>query len=185
MEEKKIEIYDAFEQKLLTELCKLCRERGKMGDRLLNSDDIDAKWDEFGRDCMIDSVHEFNQYPEVTLAWAAYLGMGIAKHWDENWRKNHKNTYNSYYGVRGYDDMDEHIVRDILGYGLDSPKAKEIEGLLSECAIMVLNLIRHEGFESQSVEAYYILIRSVKTMFRIGQSIELFSLGYRLESIKK
>jgi hypothetical protein len=50
--------------------------------------------------------------------------------------------------------------------------------MLSRCAALVLTLIRREGFESQSVEAYYVLIRSVKVMYQIGASIELFRLGY-------
>ena len=74
--------------------------------------------------------------------------------------------------------MDEHVLRDVLGYALDSDKAKAISSMLSRCAVLVLTLIRREGFESQSVEAYYVLIRSVKVMYQIGASIELFRLGY-------
>lgn len=53
--------------------------------------------------------------------------------------------------------------------------------MLSRCAALVLTLIRREGFESQSVEAYYVLIRSVKVMYQIGASMELFSLGYQYQ----
>lgn len=183
MDDRQI-IYDRFEDKLRKELIKLSTEFGMLNGRLLQSDDIDAKWDEFGRDYMIDAVHEFNNYPEVTMAWSAYLGMAVACHWDENWRKYYKNKYQDYYGPRGYDDMDEYIVRSILGYALDSKEAVEISNVLSACAQCTLNLIRHEGFESQSVEAYYVLIRSVKVMFQIGQAIELHRLGYHLEAMK-
>lgn len=178
-------IYDRFETKLRKELISLATQFNMLNGRLLQSEDIDAKWDEYGRDYMIDAVHEFNSYPEVTLAWAAYLGMAVACHWDENWRKHHKNKYLSYYGARGYDDMDEHITRDILGHALDSQEARQIAAVLSACARCTLNLIRHEGFESQSVEAYYVLIRSVKVMFQIGESIELHLLGYHLEQLKQ
>lgn len=175
--------YDAFERKLRLELIRLCTQFGMMGGQLLRSDDIDAKWDEFGRDCMIDAVHNFNEYPEVALAWSAYLGMGVARHWDEDWRRHRANTYQSYYGPRGYDDMDEHIVRDILGHALDSEKAESLSDILAKCAALTLTLIRHEGFESQSIEAYYILIRCVKVMFQIGESIELHLLGYKFTQI--
>ncbi len=154
-----------------------------MNGQLLRSDDIDAKWDEFARDYMIDAVHEFNEYPEVALAWAGFLGMGVARHWDEDWRKHASDTYLSYYGRRGFDDMDDHIVRDVLGYALDSKEASEISSMLSRCAQLVLTLIRREGFESQSVEAYYVLIRSVKVMFQIGQSLELYRLGYSFQPL--
>lgn len=176
-------IYSAFEEKLLAALIKLASEFGALGGTLLNSEDIDAKWDEFGRDYMIDAVHEFNAYPEVALAWAAYLAMGVTRHWDDNWKKHHGDTYASYYGVRGFDDLDEHVVRDILGYALDSKDALDIATILSSCAQATLSLIRHEGFESQSVEAYYVLIRCVKTMYRIGEAIELHRLGYKFEKL--
>lgn len=184
MDDKRTEIYDAFEQKLRAELIKLCTQYGMMDSQLLRSDDIDAKWDEFSRDCLIDAVHNFNDYPEFALACTAYLGMAVACQWDSNWGASHSRKYIEYYGSRGYDDMDEHILRDILGYALDSENAKKINSLYAKCAELTLTLIRHEGFESASVEAYYILIRCVKVMFQIGESVELFRLGYKFEKMK-
>lgn len=184
MDEKRTAIYDKFEDNLRTELVKLCTEFGMMDRILLGSEDIDGKWNEFGRDYMIDAVREFNEYPEVVLAWAGYLGMAVASRWDGNWPAHKNDKYTDYYGPRGYDDMDEHITRDILGYALDSEKAQAIGGALGKCATLALSLIRHEGFESQSIEAYYVLIRCVKVMFQIGASIELFRLGYKFERIR-
>jgi hypothetical protein len=183
MEDNRTAIYDAFEVKLRQELIKLCTEFEMMNGKLLHSDDIDAKWDEFGRDYMIDAVHEFNSYPEVALAWAGFLGMGVARHWDEDWRKHASDTYASYYGRRGFDDMDDHILLNVLGYALDSDQAKAVSSMLSRCAALVLTLIRHEGFESQSVEAYYVLIRCVKVMYQIGASVELYRLGYSFQPL--
>lgn len=183
MDDTRTAIYDAFEAKLRKELIKLCTEFEMMNGQLLRSDDIDAKWDEFARDYMIDAVHEFNEYPEVALAWAAFLGLGVARHWDEDWRRHAADTYTSYYGPRGFDDMDDHILLHVLGYAPDSEQAKSISAMFSRCATLVLTLIRHEGFESQSVEAYYVLIRSVKVMYQIGASVELFRLGYSFQPL--
>lgn len=176
--------FDAFEDRLCSELVKLCTEKGMMSGQLLHSDDIDGKWGEFARDYMADAVHNYNEYPDVALAWAAYLGMGIAHHWDQNWLANAGNTYSSYFGSRGYDDMDEHIVRDIMGIPLDSDEAAKIAETLSSCSSLIQTLIRHEGFESQSVEAYYALVSSVKVMFRIGESLALSRLGYSLQPLQ-
>lgn len=183
MNDDRTAVYDAFEATLRRELIKLCTEFEMMNGQLLRSDDIDAKWDGFARDYMIDAVHEFNEYPEASLAWAGYLGMGVARHWDEDWRRHASDTYASYYGPRGFDDMDEHILLGVLGYALDSEQAKEVNAMLSRCAQLVLTLIRREGFESQSVEAYYVLIRSAKVMFQIGQSLELYRLGYSFQPL--
>lgn len=184
MDEKRSAIYDKFEETLRTELIKLCSEFGMMNRVLLHSDDIDGKWNEFGRDYMIDAVRNFNEYPEFTIACAGYLGMGVACHWDSNWQRYRNNAYSDYYGARDYDDMDEHITRDILGYGLESAEAIALGGALGKCATLTLTLIRREGFESQSIEAYYVLIRCMKVMFQIGASMELYRLGYKFEKIK-
>ena len=183
MEDSRTATYDAFEATLRRELIKLCTEFEMMNGQLLRSDDIDAKWDGFARDYMVDAVHEFNGYPEVAIAWAGFLGMGVARHWDEDWRRHASDTYVSYYGRRGFDDMDDHIIRDVLGYALDSKEASDISTMLSRCAQLVLTLIRREGFESQSVEAYYVLIRIVKVMFQIGLSLELYRLGYSFQPL--
>lgn len=180
MEDTRKASYDAFENTLLKELVKLCTQSGLMGGQLLSSDDIAVKWNEFARDCMTDAVHNFNEYPEVALAWPAYLGMGVASHWDKDWIGHRGDTYSDYYGSRGYDDMDEHIVRDIMGLALDSEAAVKLSDVLGQCADLTMALIRREGFESQSIEAYHILIRCVKVMFQIGESIGLFLLGYKL-----
>ena len=100
MDDSRIATYDRFEASLRRELIKLCTEYEMMNGQLLHSDDIDAKWDEFARDYMIDAVHEFNAYPEASLAWAAFLGMGVARHWDEDWRSHSSDKYVSYYGSR-------------------------------------------------------------------------------------
>jgi hypothetical protein len=65
MDDSRIATYDRFEASLRRELIKLCTEYEMMNGQLLHSDDIDAKWDEFARDYMIDAVHEFNAYPEA------------------------------------------------------------------------------------------------------------------------
>lgn len=183
MDDRRTEIYDAFEQKLRSELMKLCTQFRMMESQLLRSDDIDAKWDEFARDYVIDAVHNFNDYPEFAIACAGYLGMAVACRWDSCWGSHHSDKYLDYYGSKGFDDMDEHILRDILGYALDSEKAAQINSLMAKCSELALTLVRREGFESQSVEAYYVLIRCVKVMFQIGESIELFRLGYKFEKI--
>jgi hypothetical protein len=45
-------------------------------------------------------------------------------------------------------------------------------------------MIRHEGIEPQSPRAYHVFARTVQVLYRIGASIELFLLGYKLERIQ-
>jgi hypothetical protein len=86
-------------------------------------------------------------------------------------------------GSRGFDDMDEHIVRDILGSALDSFDAIKISGVLNSCAQCAWGLIRKESIEGQSERAFYILARTIQVMYCVGASIELKRLGYKYERL--
>ena len=87
-------------------LMRVCSGAGLLGDELLSSEDIDSKWEEYIKDYVADAVDNFNEYPEAALAWAGFLGMGVAHNWDANWTFHRHDSYRSYYGNRGWDDMD-------------------------------------------------------------------------------
>ena len=78
-----------------------------------------------------------------------------------------------------------HIITSdqVLGYALDSEPALRIADLLSACAAEALAMIRHEHIEPASPRAYYVFARTVQVLYRIGASIELFLLGYKLERL--
>ena len=78
-------VLDNYESTLLNGLMKLCKTAGILGDTLLSSPDIDAKWEEFIQEYIEDAVREFNDFPEAAIAWPAFMGMAVAKRWDEDW----------------------------------------------------------------------------------------------------
>ena len=80
--------------------------------------------------------------------------------WEADWKHNREVPYRSWYGARGWDDMDEHILRDVLGLPLDGPEAKKISDTLLSCALAVLGLLQHEGVETQTARGFYLLARS-------------------------
>lgn len=180
METQEIEYYDSYEKKLLEDMMKMCM----LPDMLPSSEDIDNKWNEIAPEYMADAVPQINTFPEAAIAWAGYVGMALANRWDSNWKKYSKEPYSSLYGERGFDDMDEHIVRDILGFSLDSKEAMGISATMLSCAQMAMNRIMHEQIESQSVKAFHILARTVRVLFRIGAAIELQRLGYRYQKVR-
>ena len=55
-------VYDNYEKTLQNGLLKLCKTAGMLGDDLLSSPDIDAKWEEFIQDYIADAVREFSRY---------------------------------------------------------------------------------------------------------------------------
>ena len=173
-----------YEKRLQDSLVKLCTDAGMMGGMLLESDDIESKFTEsLARPYLTDAIREYQQYPEAAIAWSGFLGMAIAKIWDADWQAYQQVSYADLQGPRGFDDMDERITAQVLGYALDSEPALRIADLLSACAAEALAMIRHEHIEPASPRAYYVFARTVQVLYRIGASIELFLLGYKLERL--
>ncbi len=171
---------DNFETVLEDGLVKLCRSAGLLDSGMLQSSpDIDSKWkDEYLEAYVADAVENFNSYPESTVAWPAFLGMAVAHNWDTDWERHSRDRYCDYYGLRGFDDMDEHILSDILG--LDAAAAARLSDSVSGCAVAALSLVRHEGIEAQTADGFFVLVRIYCVMFRLGSAMELKRLGYRM-----
>lgn len=174
---------DSFETTLQNGLIKVCQGAGYLKEGLLESPDLEGKWDEYIKDYIADAVHNFNEYPEAALAWAGFLGMGVASAWDRNWDNYRDKPYTFYYGSRGWDDMDEHILYDFLG--LDSDKGKRLSDTLESCALACLGLLQHESIETQTARGFYCLSRAYTVFYRIGVSLELERLAYRKVLINK
>lgn len=175
---------DSFESKLEEDLLRLCTNYKMLDGVLLSSDDINDHWKEkMAPEYVSDAVIEVADYPVVSVAWATYLGMAIAYAWDTDWARFSKAPYQAYYGEDGFDDMDEHIVRDLLEIPLDSQEAKDLESMIRRCGQATVSMIRHEGVEPQSPMAFHLFARAAKAMYRIGAALELKRLGYKFEKV--
>ena len=182
--EMDIEYLARFEQQLEQDLLRLCTEYKMLDGTLLESEDINEHWKVLAPEYMADAVPEIANYPTVSVSWAAYLGLAIAYAWDVDWKTFVGYPYQSYYGDEGFDNMDEHIVRDLLRLPLDSKEAKEIEEILRRCGEATVSKIRREHIEPQSKRAFYVFSKAVRTMYRIGAAIELKRLGYKFEKVQ-
>lgn len=172
-----------FEERVTEELLRLSTSAGLLNGTLLATDDIDNRWDKLAPEYMADAVPQVKDYPTVSVAWAAYLGMGVAQGWDADWTACQGKPYQSYYGPQGFDDMDEHIVGVLLGLPLDGYEARQVENHLRRCGELAVSLIRRENIEPQSAMAFHVFARTCRAMFRIGAAIELKRLGYKFEKI--
>lgn len=172
-----------FESTLAEHLIQLLSTSGKLDGKLLTTDDFYNKWDEIAPSYVADSIKEIAKYPTVALGWAMYLGMAVAKYWDDEWEiyANLPNLYEYVRDKRGYDCMDEAIREDIIE--LKDKEYDDAEKLVQECAQQVLARIRHEQIEPQSPMAYYTFVSSVKVLYHIGASVQLKRMGYHLEKI--
>jgi len=174
---------DIFEANLQDTLLKVCSSLGMTGDTLLASEDIDSKWKEFAPEFMVDAVKNVNSYPEFTIACAAYAGMAVAKWWDEDWGKHHSEEFAALLGDRGFDNMDDHIVTDILGYALDSAEAGALVKMMECLTQAAWNFVRRSAVEAGTADAFHALARTSRVMFRIGAGMELKKLGYRYQQV--
>lgn len=171
------ELYDNFETILQDGLVKVCQGAGFLKEGLLESPDLENKWNDYIKDYIADAVANYNEYPEAALAWAGFLGMGVANAWDKNWDKNKDMPYTFYYGKRKWDDMDEHILYEFIG--LTKEQGKHVSELLDSCALACLGLIRHQGIESQTADGFYCLARAYTVFYRVGAALELERLAYK------
>lgn len=168
---------DRYEAVLEDGLVKICKGAGLLREQFMRSEDIDGKWEQYAQDYVADAVLNFNEYPEAAIAWAGFLGMAVAHNWDVDWEAHKDDPYKSYYGSRGWDDMDEHILWEVLA--LPEAIGKKLSDTLDSCALAALGLIRHEGIEAQTELGFYVLVRTYSVLYRIGAAIELQRLGYQ------
>ena len=172
-----------FEDKVQEEMLRLCTSYGFLDGQMLGSEDIDNHWNNLAPEYVADAVPEIQDYPVVSLAWAFYLGMAVAYGWDADWEKCVSEPYSSYHGAEGFDDMDEHIVRDILRIPLDSRTAKDFEMMARRCGQTTLSLIRNEQIEPSTPMAFHVYARAIKVMYHIGAAIQLKRMGYKFEKV--
>lgn len=184
MEQTLLDYLDRFEEKARKALLKLCTDYHTLNGKLLESQDITDYWHSIEANYMADAVPQIAEYPTVSVAWATYLGMAVAKLWDEDWIENCNTKYEQFYGDQGFDNMDDHILQDILNLPLDSGEAKATVSMVQSLAYEAISLIRHEHIEPQSKMAFYAFSRMCNAMFSIGAAIQLQKLGYKFEKIQ-
>ena len=177
----KIEFYTQFREKIEAALVKYCQGKGVIEDNLFIVDELDELWDKMAPDYMADAVPEIVDYPTVAIAWAGFLGMGIASVWDTDWSSyaERNDVYSLFQSPRGFDCMDEYIMEEMLNLELDSKEAEELENILRSCSYLAEALIRKENIAAQSKEAFYCYSIIVKIMYKIGVSVILGKLGYK------
>ena len=181
MDDKLTEYLDRYEESLTGWLTELCTEMRFMNGQLFWTDDIEAIWTRCAAEYMADAVPNVAQYPSAALAWAAYFGMAVARLWDRRWEEVQQwdDPYAKIRDARGWDEMDEYVTEEILGYLPESRTAQDIENLMVQLARTAETAIRREEIEPQSETAFHIFARTVRTLYRIGAGVELYMLGYK------
>jgi len=171
-------------EKVKEELKKYLLQCGVIDERMPECNDVEEKWESIAKAYLPDGVREYNNYPTVSLGWIMFVGMALAKFWDENWEVYSKkeDVYESLRDAKGFDNMDDYITEEVLK--LSGEEAEQNEKVVSQCANRIYNILRHEPLEAGTTEAFKAYLDCIKLMFTMGMAIELKRLGYRMTEVK-
>lgn len=169
-----------FEEKVKKDLTEFLQKKEALDPHVPVCPDVEERWGEIARAYLPDGAREFQQYPVVSLGWMMLIGMTMAYYWDTDWEKysQMKNLYEDLRDRKGYDNMDEAVVEDVLGYK-DEP-AEKITELVAECASRVYSLLNHEHVEPGTEAALGCYIAALHQLYLAGMAMELNALGYHM-----
>lgn len=171
-----------FEKEIHDDLHRFLVAVGVMDEKMPECPDLDEMWPDIEKAYLPDGIREFQDYPLVSMGWVMFIGMALAKYWDEDWVKySEEGGEKIYYNLRdgrGYDNMDDYILEDVLG--LSKEEAEKMSSIVGECAARVLSALNRSGIEGgteQAVKAYKACLRQLYIM---GAAMELNALGYHM-----
>ena len=174
-----LEYLNNFEQKLTENMMCIIDQQ-----LLLSSDDIDEAWKTAAPEYMVDAVPNIAQYPLVSIAWAGFYGMAVAKLWDKDIRLlgdvDGVSLYQRLRNARGFDEMDEYIMEGVLGYLPNTDNTREIDNMMHRLAQLGLDSIRHENIEPQTEMAFHVYARTLRSIYRTAAAWQLFRMKYKI-----
>ena len=112
-----------------------------------------------------------------------FVGMALAKYWDEDWELYGK-VEDHYKYLRDridFDHMDDYICEKVLL--LDEAKHKELSATVAECAARTFHLLIHQNLQPGTEEAFRGFIAALHQMYLMGISMELKDLGYHMTQL--
>ncbi len=178
------EIVKEFEDEVKKNLTEFLQKKEALDSHVPECPDVEERWGEIARSYMPDGAREFNGYPVVSLGWMMFIGMAMAFYWDTDWAKysSDKDIYVNLRDKRGYDNMDETVVEDLLGYKGEA--AEKITELVAECASRVYSLLNHRHVEPGTETALGCYVAALHQLYLAGMAMELNALGYHMTPLK-
>ena len=171
---------EQFEEQLHQDLHQFLLSMKEVDERLPECPDVEEKWEQIAKAYIPDGIREFNDFPSASLGWMMYIGMAIAKFWDDEWELYSKieDIYAYLRDKRGYDCMDEYIREDVLL--LSGIEYTELEKLVGECASRVYNALLHQHIEPGTKEAFNAYVSCLHQLYLMGAYMQLKKMGYRM-----
>lgn len=178
-----MDIVKTFQEKIAKDLTSFLQQKGAMDQHIPSCPDVEEKWALIGRAYLPDGAREFEKFPVVSLGWIMFIGMAMAFYWDKDWEQyaNRTDYYESLRDMNGYDNLDESVVKSLLGY--EGEAADKIIELVAECASRVYNILSHEQVENGTSEAFGCYVAALHELYLAGMRMELNALGYHMTAL--
>ncbi|ERJ75992.1 hypothetical protein HMPREF0653_01669 [Prevotella disiens JCM 6334 = ATCC 29426] len=177
-------IINEFEQTIKDDLYQYLLLHKEVDERLPEAPDLDELWVKIVEAYMPDAIREFPAYPTVALGWIMYVGMALAKYWDEDWALYSKveNLYAYLRDQTDFDHTDDYIREKVLLLSAD--EAQSLEQLVGECAARTYNKLRRLNVEPGTKEAFKAFVAALHQLYNFGVAMELKRLGYKMTAIQ-
>ena len=174
---------EKLEEQIHSDLQQYLLSVNEVDERLPECPDVEGKWEAIANAYIPDGVREFQNYPLASLGWMMYIGMALAKMWDDDWQyyAAKDDLYVYLHDKRGYDAMDEYIRRDVLK--LKGKDFAATEELVSECASRVHNTLMHQDIEPGTKEAFLAYVACLHQLYLFGAAVQLKRMGYHMRRI--
>lgn len=156
---------------------------GKADERLPECPDVTDKWESIGSSYIPDGAREYRDYPVASLGWMMYIGMAVAKLWDDEWEiySQVDDLYVYMRDKRSYDALDEYIAEDVLM--LRGEEQEDLARIVSECAARVHFDLMREQIEPGTKEAFDAYVACLRQLYLFGMAVQLKRMGYHMERL--
>jgi len=173
-----------FEEKFKEDLTTYLQEKELVDKILPDTTDMEEKWEGIAEAYLPDGMREFAAYPTVSLGWMMYVGMAIAKYWDEDWELYSKveNLYAYLRDQTDFDHTDDYIREKVLLLNVD--EANDLERLVGECAARTYSQLRRLNIEPSTKDAYRAFVEALHQLYNFGVAVELKRLGYHMTAMQ-
>lgn len=172
-----------FESSVREDLIGFLQRKGAIDEVVPQCPDVEERWGDIARAYLPDGVREFQGYPVVSLGWMMFVGMALAYYWDTDWQNysGRSDVYESLRDLRGFDNMDEAVTEDVLGYSGED--AQRVTDLVAECASRVYSELCRRSVEPGTQAALGCYIAALHQLYLCGMAMQLNALGYRMSPL--
>ncbi|MBR3985726.1 MAG: hypothetical protein IKK04_01105 [Bacteroidales bacterium] len=169
-----------FEMSVREDLYNYLLSVNEVDERLPEAVDIEAKYRSVAESYLADGVREFANYPSVSLGWMMYIGMAVARFWDDDWViYDHLDDLYLYMRDKsGYDLLDEYIRGVVLG--LKQPDFDTTEQLVQECAERTYAMLMRQRLEPGTEAAFRGYVACIHQLYLMGAYVQLHRMDYHM-----